>query len=618
MLAVGSTFGRYRIERAIGAGGMGRVYEVEDTLLRRRVALKVVSAGEHAAARILREARAAAALKHPNAVDVYDVGEIDGVAYIAMELVEGETLSAHAASPVALEQKVRWLVEIASALDAAHRVGLVHRDVKPDNVMVTRDGSVKVLDFGIAKRTGDGGASADAAGPASFRTAEGVVTGTPRYMAPEQLAGGKLDGRTDQFAWGVVAYLVLSGIHPQSTTGSAERWGAPPKALARVAGVPDEVSAVVMRALERGPEHRFASMSEIVRALAPFAGTARAPAPDAGVATELGSAPTVRLEDGAATAATAAITAITATEPALLPRVVAAQLVDPTRPTWRRLLFPAMGAGLMFAGLADMLLVLVAMGATSAPALGVALTRAGWMVLFVAPALALARAPREAQIALSTSGVVVRGARGMSQTLDPGAVVGAAAAPLASGFGVVVAPKRLVSIPIALRVPTEEDAHAVLASLGHARALTGTITWPLRPGLLDRVALVAAVAWRIAIPATSVPDASLSALAFGIAVLTGLVAAGLSFAPRPGPRLELSADHVRVLGQTPPLHIALRDLDEASATPEALRLRLRSGASHEVRAPSSRFARQCLGPDAREQLVGQVNAAASRARAAYT
>src|SRR5690349_3593775 len=158
MLVAGSTFGRYRIERELGAGGMGHVYEAQDTLLRRRVALKVVKARDdmrESRARLLREARAAAALRHPNAVAVFDIGEVDGVTFIAMEVIEGQSLRRSLRDPsVTRETKLRWLVSIADVLAAAHDVALVHRDIKPDNVMVCADGTIKVLDFGIAKRAG--------------------------------------------------------------------------------------------------------------------------------------------------------------------------------------------------------------------------------------------------------------------------------------------------------------------------------------------------------------------------------------------------------------------------------------------------------------------------------
>src|SRR6185437_240582 len=169
-------------------------------------------------ARLVREARAAAALDHPNAVSIFDVGEHDGAPYIVMELVEGQTLRSgvgDASTPIAT--RVTRLADVARALAAAHRRGLVHRDVKPENVMVRTDGVVKVLDFGIARRAGNGGADphADTQTPAlPTLTVDGVKLGTPVYMSPEQIKGDVLDGRTDQFAWGVVAYELLAGRLP--------------------------------------------------------------------------------------------------------------------------------------------------------------------------------------------------------------------------------------------------------------------------------------------------------------------------------------------------------------------------------------------------------------------
>src|SRR6186713_948665 len=216
MLKAGDTFERYTIEALIGQGGMGCVYRAYDPRLDRRVALKVISqdsAPAAANARLVREARAAAALDHPNAVAIFDVGEFGGAPYIVMELVEGRTLRrapGDAALPV--PTRVAQLADIARALAAAHKRGLVHRDIKPENVMVRDDGMVKVLDFGIARRTGGTVDPRSATEPAlQTLTVEGVKLGTPVYMAPEQIRGDELDGRTDQFAWGVLAYELLAG-----------------------------------------------------------------------------------------------------------------------------------------------------------------------------------------------------------------------------------------------------------------------------------------------------------------------------------------------------------------------------------------------------------------------
>jgi serine/threonine-protein kinase len=280
MLNPGDSFERYTIEAAIGQGGMGSVYRAYDARLGRRVALKVISehaAGDKPNARLVREARAAAALDHPNAVSIFDVGEAEGVPYIVMELVPGKTLrGALEGEEVPLSTRIEWLTSVARALAAAHRRGLVHRDIKPENVMVRDDGVVKVLDFGIARRAGgiiDPHAGTQSSAIATL-TLEGVRLGTPVYMAPEQIRDQDLDGRVDQFAWGVLAYELLAGRLPWRGTGDAltvvasiltdEADGA---ALDR-ASVPRGVRDVVLRALSKRPDDRFATMDDLLRALA--------------------------------------------------------------------------------------------------------------------------------------------------------------------------------------------------------------------------------------------------------------------------------------------------------------------------------------------------------------
>lgn len=277
MLKPGDTFERYTIEAPVGEGGMGLVYRAFDERLGRRVALKVISdpaAGPEANARLIREARAAAALDHPNAVSIFDVGEASGTPYIVMELVSGKTLrSAVAAGDVPIATKLDWLTAVARALDAAHKRGLVHRDIKPENVMVRDDGVVKVLDFGIARRASgviDPHAGTESMGLATL-TVAGVRLGTPVYMAPEQIRDQALDGRADQFAWGVLAYELLAGKPPWRGSGDA---------FAVVASIltdepdgdslknaPAGVREVILRALSKRPEDRFASMDELLKAL---------------------------------------------------------------------------------------------------------------------------------------------------------------------------------------------------------------------------------------------------------------------------------------------------------------------------------------------------------------
>ena len=279
MLKPGDTFERYTVDAVLGKGGMGTVYRAHDTRLERRIALKVISevdAGGDGATRLLREARAAAALDHPNAVSIFDVGELDGAPYIAMELVSGRTLREAVGDPSAsVATRAGWLVDVARALAAAHRQGIVHRDIKPENVMVREDGVVKVLDFGIARRVGgkvDPSAPTQAPALATL-TKEGVKVGTPLYMAPEQIRGLPLDGRVDQFAWGVLSYELLTGRLPWRGAGDALAVAAsiltdaPDEAALGAAVVPAEVAAVVLRALSKRPEDRFASMDEAARAL---------------------------------------------------------------------------------------------------------------------------------------------------------------------------------------------------------------------------------------------------------------------------------------------------------------------------------------------------------------
>jgi serine/threonine-protein kinase len=273
----------FRVEALLGEGGMGAVYRAYDTRLDRRVALKVISLGkgtdaasrDAAKARLFREARAAAAITHPHAVATHHVGESGDQPYIVMELVEGTSLRQAIRSDASTATRLRWLAEVADALAAAHALGIVHRDVKPDNVMVTADGRVKVLDFGIARRTsGPVDASAPTTGDAlATLTAKGVIVGTPAYMAPEQIRGAEVDARTDQFAWGVMAYEVLAGELP---------WGTPTDALALAAAIlertpvslaarrtdaPAHAIVAIERALSREPKDRHASMAALVAAL---------------------------------------------------------------------------------------------------------------------------------------------------------------------------------------------------------------------------------------------------------------------------------------------------------------------------------------------------------------
>ncbi len=214
-LVPGAKLGPYEIVSPIGAGGMGEVFKARDTRLDRTVAIKVmpkyIAAREDLRARFEREARTVSNLNHPNICVLYDIGKQNGTDYMVLEFLEGETLAAHIAKgPMPLGQALKYATQIADALDRAHRSGVSHRDVKPANVMITRDGC-KVLDFGLAKTVpriiAPDGATLTVAAP----TSEGTIMGTPQYMAPEQYEGKEADARSDIFAFGCVLYEMVTG-----------------------------------------------------------------------------------------------------------------------------------------------------------------------------------------------------------------------------------------------------------------------------------------------------------------------------------------------------------------------------------------------------------------------
>jgi serine/threonine protein kinase len=216
-LAAGSRLGPYEILSPLGAGGMGEVYRAHDSRLRRDVAIKVlpsaVSGDSERLRRFEQEARAAAALNHPNILTVHEIGRHDGQPYVASELLEGQTLrSILRAGALPLKKTVDYAIQLASGLAAAHDKGIVHRDVKPENLIVTADGRLKILDFGLAKLT----ESVSSASQETWAvdTVPGVVLGTVGYMSPEQVRGQPVDHRTDIFAFGCVLYEMLSGRRP--------------------------------------------------------------------------------------------------------------------------------------------------------------------------------------------------------------------------------------------------------------------------------------------------------------------------------------------------------------------------------------------------------------------
>ena len=273
-LVAGSRVGPYEILAAIGAGGMGEVYRARDTRLERDVALKVLPADaladEAARARLLREARLASKLNHPHICAVYDVGEDQSRAYIAMELVEGQSLSARldrGAVPVA--ELLQYGAQMAAALAHAHARGVVHRDFKSANVVVTPDGQAKVLDFGLAKRLVAGDESGAATRSRQSLTDVGVTPGTLAYMAPEQLRGHPADARSDIWALGIVLYELAAGKRPfEGKTGfelSSAILNQPVPAVP--SSVPALLAGVIDHCLAREPGDRYQRADEVRAAL---------------------------------------------------------------------------------------------------------------------------------------------------------------------------------------------------------------------------------------------------------------------------------------------------------------------------------------------------------------
>lgn len=270
---------RYVLAERLGAGGMGVVYRALDERLGRDVAVKLLPAERvgdaTACARMLREARAAAALRHPGVVQVYDVGELDGTMFLVMELVHGESLRTILQREVLAPRRVlRVLQEVAETLDAAHAAGFVHRDVKPDNIMIREDGRVVVLDFGLARPL-----ATHVGGPTGPQlTDDGAIVGTPAYLSPEQAHARELTGRTDQFALAVLAFELLVGQLPWSGSTPTAMLAAmltepPPPARTLRPSLPEGIDAVFARALDHDPDRRFPTVSAFVAALTalPFA-----------------------------------------------------------------------------------------------------------------------------------------------------------------------------------------------------------------------------------------------------------------------------------------------------------------------------------------------------------
>jgi serine/threonine-protein kinase len=271
-LSAGDQLGPYKILASIGAGGMGEVYRAQDAKLGRDVALKVLPAemahDPERLARFHREAKALAQLDHPNIVTIHSVEECKGVHFLTMQLVEGRSLDrVIPASGLPLEQIVEIARALGDALAVAHDKGIVHRDLKPGNVMVTNEGHVKVLDFGLAKdvRAANGG---DLTLTSDSQTQIGVVMGTPAYMSPEQAAGRLLDHRTDIFSLGVVLHEMATGRRPFEGTSSAELVSAilrdtPPSVTDARPDLPSDLARIIRRCLEKDPSHRVQTARDV-------------------------------------------------------------------------------------------------------------------------------------------------------------------------------------------------------------------------------------------------------------------------------------------------------------------------------------------------------------------
>ena len=281
-LTAGTRLGPYQIADQLGAGGMGEVYRATDTRLDRTVAIKVLP--EHLASdpqrreRFEREARAVSSLNHPHICTLHDIGEQNGTHYLVMELIEGQTLQQRLEKErLPVDQALEYAIQIADALDKAHRKGVVHRDLKPGNIMLTKSAGVKLLDFGLAKLKGDAGTVSPLSqmptqDPSTPLTAEGTIIGTLQYMAPEQLEGKEADPRTDIFAFGAVVYEMVTGKKAFDGASPASLIGAilkdvPPLVSDFQPISPTTLDRTVKKCLAKDPDGRWQSTGDLLNEL---------------------------------------------------------------------------------------------------------------------------------------------------------------------------------------------------------------------------------------------------------------------------------------------------------------------------------------------------------------
>ncbi|HQR34837.1 MAG TPA: alpha/beta fold hydrolase [Blastocatellia bacterium] len=267
----GMKFGRYEILSLIGAGGMGQVYLALDTQLERKVALKLLSErytdNTDWLRRFMREAKSASSLNHPNIITIHEVGEVGGIHYISTEYIEGKTLRYQLASGrLKLPTALNVATQLASALTAAHAAGIIHRDVKPENIMLRPDGYIKLLDFGLAKPTSASPLKAESSSLAQLNTDPGIVMGTVNYMSPEQARGYSVDTRSDVFSLGVVLYEMLAGRPPFEGTTTSDVIVAildrEPSRLSQTLDLPAELERIVNKALRKDRDERYQTIKD--------------------------------------------------------------------------------------------------------------------------------------------------------------------------------------------------------------------------------------------------------------------------------------------------------------------------------------------------------------------
>jgi len=263
---IGKTISHYKILEKLGAGGMGIVYKAQDTKLDRFVALKFLPAhlsqAEEQKKRFIHEAKAASALNHPNIATIYEINEAGGQMFIAMEYIEGKPLNKIAGDanlrPLPIDEAINYAIQIAEGLQAAHKKEIIHRDIKPANILITKDGQVKIVDFGLAKLAGR-----------TLLTKEGTTLGTVAYMSPEQAQGAEVDHRTDIWALGAVLYQIVTGKQPfkgdyeQAVFYSIMNEDPEPITALRT-GVPMELERIVTKCLDKEPNNRYQHADELI------------------------------------------------------------------------------------------------------------------------------------------------------------------------------------------------------------------------------------------------------------------------------------------------------------------------------------------------------------------